>query len=155
MWTILKSFSQNLSMDEIDRHKKGNGRTKKRALDTFRRLRPVLHGQCEELLIREAGPTVKLVLSALLLPSERLSEALDFQRTDDRLVALVAGLVDGGRNALLLTHDAGPAATAKTLNVPFFLIPDEWLRPPKRVKRQSELGNLSRSSVATHRKNLI
>ena len=116
-------------LDEIDRHKKGNGRTKKRAHDTFKRIRPVLYGQCEELLIRETGPTVKLVLSTLLLPSERLSEALDFQKTDDHLVALVAGLVDSGRNALLLTHDAGPAATAKTLNVPFFLIPDEWLRP--------------------------
>lgn len=116
-------------LDEIDRHKKGNGRTKRRALDTFKRIRPILRGQCEELLIRETRPTVRLILATLLLPSARLSEALDLQKVDDRLVAIVAGLVDSGRNAILLTHDAGPAATARTLNVPFFLIPDDWLRP--------------------------
>ena len=135
-------------LDEIDRHKKGNGRTKKRAFDTFKRIRPILHGQCEELLIRETRPTVKLVLATLLLPGAGLSEALDLQKVDDRLVALVAGLVDIGRNALLLTHDAGPAATARSLNVPFCV-------PARKVKRQSELGNLRGSSVAIDRKNLI
>ena len=129
-------------LDEIDRHKKEKGRTKKRALDTFKRLRPILLGECEEVLIREESPKVTLILSASLSPSERLKSALDLQKTDDHLVALVAALIDDGQDALLLTHDAGPAATAKTLNVPFFLIPEEWLRPAEESQEEKRIRQL-------------
>ena len=129
-------------LDEIDCHKKQKGRTKKRALDTFKRLRPILLGQCEELLIREASPRVTLLLSPPLSASERFTSTLDLQKTDDHLVALVAALVDDGQDALLLTHDAGPAATAKTLNVPFFLIPEEWLRPAAESQEERRIRQL-------------
>lgn len=129
-------------LDEIDRHKKEKGRTKKRALDTYKRLRPILLGECEEVLIREERPKVTLILSASLAPSERLKSNLDLQKTDDHLVALVAALIDDGQDALLLTHDAGPAATAKTLNVPFFLIPEEWLRPAEESQEEKRIRQL-------------
>ena len=129
-------------LDEIDRHKKQSGRTKKRALDTFKRLRPILLDRCEALLIREASPRVTLILSPSLSPSKRLASTLDLQKSDDHLVALVATMFDNGQDALLLTHDAGPAATAKTLNVPFFLIPEEWLRPAEESQEEKRIRQL-------------
>ncbi len=53
---------------EIDRHKKGTGRTRKRALETFKRVRTMLQNGETEAVIREANPRVVLRLLTAARP---------------------------------------------------------------------------------------
>ena len=125
-------------LDEIDKHKKGRGRTRKRAIEIFKRIRAMLKAKVDEEIIQESGPLVVLKLARNLSVSTRHGALLDLNKTDDRLVAILSTLMDDGKDALLLTHDTGPASTAHTLGLPFNIIPEDWLleAPPKDKETQ-------------------
>jgi hypothetical protein len=128
-------------LDEIDEHKRGGGRTKRRALQTYKRVRDLLEAGEQEVRLDIDGGDVTLRLAGALL-ARRDIPSLTITKPDDHLIAILAGLVDTGEDAFLLTHDTGPASTANGLGLPFRLIPEHWLRPPERTEEERKRAAL-------------
>lgn len=131
-------------LDEIDKHKSGTGRTRKRALEIFGRVRVMLKSGSNSLVIQKDGPRVLLQLSIGLQVDPEISPHIDTTKNDDRLVGILSEAIktDPDGNYRLFTHDSGPAATAGDFELPFKFIDDHWLRddPPTPAERKvSEL----------------
>ena len=131
-------------LDEIDKHKSGTGRTRKRALEIFGRVRSMLKSDSDSLVIQEDGPRVVLQLSSGLQVDPEISPHIDTSKSDDRLVGILSSAIkaDPDGEYCLFTHDSGPAATAGDLGLPFTFIDDHWLRddpPTPAEKRVSAL----------------
>jgi hypothetical protein len=119
-------------LDEIDRHKKGTGRTRDRALDIFNRFRAMLTSGVAEVDIQASAPRVVLRRMTNVLPDPGLKDHLDYDKADERLVGIVSTLSSqaAGSEVKLFTDDGGPAGTAADLGVPFLMIDQSWRRPP-------------------------
>jgi predicted ribonuclease YlaK len=138
---------------EIDDHKnKGRDRLAKRAKAASSKIRDLITGDDDHLVVRPTGPSVKLFLNPLLRPSQELADVLDYSRADDQLVGSVHAFTkkNEGADARVLTHDTGPMATARTVGVAIAPVPDEWLLPPepsesdKRIRAlEAEVARLS------------
>lgn len=133
-------------MAEIDKHKKGGGRTRKRAIEISGRIRGMLTAQPPEVVIQKAGPRVALRLMPIVQPDPELASSLDYTINDDRIVGTVATLSkdETFASVSMLTDDSVAASTAQALGVSFFLIPESWKRPPEETteaKRIKELEN--------------
>lgn len=137
---------------EIDKHKKGGGRTRKRALDISGRIRRMLVEGQSESVIREADPRVILRLMPVVPPTPKLEEVLDYTQNDDRIVGIAAALSQqaGYASVVVLTHDAVAASTAKAAGVSFQLIPQLWLRPPEETTEAKKIRELEQD-LATYR----
>ncbi len=133
-------------LDEIDRHKKGSGRTRDRALEIFGRVREMLVAGVDESVIREAGPRVVLRRNTRALPDESMKEQLDFGRTDERLIGIVSALNGkaSGHEVKLFTDDGGPAGMADELGVPYLLIDPAWRRPPAETTEAKRLREVEK-----------
>lgn len=130
-------------LDEIDKHKKSNGRTKDRALKIFKRVRTMIEDEVDEVVIRSAKPQVILRLPSNTEVDPALDGALDYTKTDDRLIGILSTLnSEGGASVQLLTHDTGPASSVKGFGLSCYLIPDHWLRPPQQTKDQKAISVL-------------
>ncbi|PHS22344.1 MAG: hypothetical protein COA84_12845 [Robiginitomaculum sp.] len=129
-------------LDEIDKHKKGSGRTRKRALAVFRRVRDMLKTGEQSVVICEAGPRVIFQRAHNLRFDPDLKTELSTSKNDDRLIGLLSSAIKGDlkRSFCLFTHDSGPAGTAEDLGLPFRLIEDHWLRddPPTAAEKEVE-----------------
>jgi hypothetical protein len=138
-------------LDEIDKHKKGTGRTRARALEIFGLVRGMLGADKREVEIRQESPRVLLRLEATR-PDVGLKDDLDFGKTDERLVGIVSTLhaEGGGRVVKLFTDDTGPASTASGLNVPFLMIDPGWRRPPAESSEARKIKDLEKD-LATYR----
>lgn len=135
---------------EIDKHKKGGGRTRKRAIEISGRIRGMLAALPPEVVIQEAGPRVLLRLMPIIQPAPELASSLDYGINDDRIVGTVATLSkdETFASVKMLTDDSVAASTAQGLGVSFFLIPESWKRPPEQTteaKRIKELEKIYRS----------
>lgn len=137
---------------EIDKHKKGGGRTRKRALGISGRIRRMLVEGQSESVIREADPRVILRLMPVVPPTPKLEEVLDYTQNDDRIVGIAAALSQqtGYASVVVLTHDAVAASTAKAAGVSFQLIPQSWLRPPEETTEAKKIRELEQD-LATYR----
>lgn len=137
---------------EIDKHKNGGGRTRKRALDINGRIRSMLVSGQSESGVREASPRVVLRLMPVIPPASELEGGLDYKQNDDRIVGIASTLSRGERYASvsLLTHDTAAASTAKAVGVSFRLIPDSWLRPPEETTEAKRIKELEKD-LATYR----
>jgi predicted ribonuclease YlaK len=137
---------------EIDKHKNGGGRTRKRALDINGRIRNMLVSDQSESVLREASPRVILRLMPMVLPASELEDGLDYRQNDDRIVGIASTLSRGEHYASvsLLTHDTAVASTAKAVGVSFRLIPDSWLRPPEETTEAKRIKELEKD-LATYR----
>ncbi len=67
-------------LDEIDKHKKGRGRTRKRALEIFQRIRAMLEAGVDEKIIQESEPQVVLKHVGALRVSDKYSTHLEVVR---------------------------------------------------------------------------
>lgn len=135
---------------EIDRHKKGTGRTRKRALETFKRVRTMLQASQTEAMIREANPRVVLRLMTAARPDSKLSETLDFHAVDDVIIGIVSELSKTGEYASVkvMTDDGGVGMTAAGLGVAFHLIDDTWKRPPAPSDKDRQIEDLQKDLAA-------
>lgn len=135
---------------EIDRHKKGTGRTRKRALETFKRVRAMLQSSQTEAVIREADPRVVLRLMTAARPDSKLSDTLDFNTVDDVIVGIVSELSKNGEYASvkIMTDDGGVGMTAAGLGVAFHLIDDTWKRPPAPSDKDRQIEDLQKDLAA-------
>lgn len=134
---------------EIDKHKKGGGRTRKRALDVSRRVRAMLGGSGEE-VIRDAGPLVVLRLWSTVRPDPDHELALDYNQNDDRIVGIVSAITKDRAFASVrfLTDDSVAASTAQSLGLPFMLIPEPWKRPTEETAEAKQIRDLRRDLAA-------
>jgi hypothetical protein len=130
---------------EIDDHKsKGNERRAKRARAASSMLRAIIRGGTDHLVVREAGPTVKLFINLKIRPSAAHADMLDYERPDDELVGTVQTFIDEHpeMEAYLLTDDVGPMASASMLGMPLLPVPEEWLLPPEPSEADREIRAL-------------
>lgn len=136
---------------EIDFQKnRGGDRVGKRARKTHSVFREILVSSIDHKVVREKGkPIVKLILAPEWEPSEDLSNRLNYDKADDELVGCLASYLKKhpGASVSLLTHDAGPMATAKRLKLPFTPIPDKWLSPPESTAAEKKLLKLQEEVV--------
>ncbi|MBE1206030.1 PIN domain-containing protein [Aminobacter carboxidus] len=133
-------------MAEIDKHKKGGGRTRKRAIEISGRIRAMLTSQPPEVVIREAGPRVVLRLMPIVQPAPEFASSLDYTINDDRIVGTVATLSkdETFASVSMLTDDSVAASTAQGLGVSFFLIPESWKRPPEETNEAKRIKELEK-----------
>ena len=135
---------------EIDKHKKGGGRTRKRALEVSGRVRKMLEFHGKETVIQEKGPRVVLRMVPTVLPDPAQAEALDYNVNDDRIVGIVSALAkhESSASVSLLTDDGGAAATADSLGLNFRLIEDHWKRPLALTDEEKEIASLKKDLAA-------
>ncbi|MCA6101604.1 PIN domain-containing protein [Bradyrhizobium australafricanum] len=137
-------------LDEIDRHKKGGGRTRDRALDIFGRFRSMLETGLSNSEIRASGPKVILRRATAVLPDPDLKDHLDYDRADDRLIGIVSALKKqaGNHGLKLFTDDGGPAGMALDLGVPYAMIPQTWRRPATETTEAKQIRELKKDLAA-------
>lgn len=126
---------------EIDNRKNGgNERIGRRARKAYQLFREIIGGEQDYKVVQESGPRVKLVLSDQSKPSPELSDILDYNKADDEIVGHMhqyrARFPE--RDVKLLTHDSGAMTTAKTLDLSFIPIPDDWLLGPEPSETERE-----------------
>ncbi len=130
---------------EIDKHKnQGSHRLAKRARTASALIRKVILQEPQCGTISRGSPVVRLFVKPELQPSPALRERLDYQERDNQLVGTIAAFLTANPrdHVALLTHDTGPMASAKMVNIPIVPIPDEWLLPPERVDSEKKIGTL-------------
>ncbi len=139
-------------LDEIDKHKKGSGRTRERALAIYGRVRDMLKSSAKEVEIQPTSPRVLLRREATAKPDPALAEDLNYTKTDEMLIGIASALKGGppGAEVKLFTDDTGPAATADGLGVPYLLIDERWRRPPAETTEQKKIKDLEKD-LATYR----
>ena len=95
---------------------------------------------------RTASPRVVLNLYEVSLPKQELAEQLDYSRNDDCIIGHLAQFRDDNPSAdvRLLTRDSGPALTARTLGIPYEIIPDDWRLAPEPDDRDRKMQELQR-----------
>ena len=125
---------------EIDNLKtRGNDRVTQRARKANSLFRDII--QKGHKVIREDGPPVKLILGSSNVPSNELKGHLDYSKSDNEIVGFLYQYKQQYSEAdvRFLTHDTGAMATAKSLNLPFVPVKDDWLLPPEsnQVEREN------------------
>ena len=139
-------------LDEIDKHKNQNGRTRDRAIEIFKTLRSSLKTGGADIVIQEASPRVLLRHIGSVRPDEKLRDQIDFQKNDDRLVGILSTLIADKhmKTVELFTDDTGPVSTAQGLGLPFRFIEDDWRRPPQQTSEVKRIKALQKD-LATYR----
>ncbi len=139
-------------LDEIDKHKKGNGRTRERAVAIYARIRDMLRASEKEVELQSTFPRVVLRREAAAKPDPSLGDILNYPKTDETLIGITSALSGAtpGADVKLFTDDTGPAATADSLGVPFLLIDESWRRPPAETTEQRKIKDLEKD-LATYR----
>ena len=130
---------------EIDDQKnRGNNRVAKRARATSQLFRKFIDDSQEYELIRSSTPVVKLYLDAPGLPSPDLKGVLNYSKADDEIVGYLHRFLQDNpdKDARLLTHDVGPMMAAKSLELPFVPIRDDWILPPEHNETERENARL-------------
>lgn len=137
-------------LDEIDKHKKGSGRTRDRALDIFGRFRGMLTQGTQDASIRTSGPQVLLRRMTSVLPDPAYKDHLDYGKADERLIGIVSTLNKeaSGYEVKLFTDDGGPAGMALDLGVPFLMIDQSWRRPPAETTEAKQIRELKKDLEA-------
>ena len=130
---------------EIDSQKRrANTRLAKRAQKAYQLFREILASDSHNYTVLTDSPRVTLRLASPSLPSAELNELLDYSTTDDELVGCVHRFQQEhfDREVRLLTHDAGPMMTARTLELKVAPIREDWLLPPEHTDSQREISKL-------------
>lgn len=137
-------------LDEIDKHKNANSRTRDRALEIFRRVRQMLASSVLESEIRTSSPRVVLRRMPSVRPDSTLEEHLDYTKADERLIGIVSALNSRSpeHRAVLFTEDAGPAMTADSLDIPYLMIDQSWRRPPQETDDAKRIKELKKEVEA-------
>ena len=130
---------------EIDNQKnRGNDRVGKRARKMYSLFRKIALGANDYEPILETTPQVKLFLESLAKPSPELEHRLDYSKPDDEIVGCLYRFRQEhpDKDVRLLTHDAGPIMTAKSLELPFIPVDEAWLLSPENTKTEREITRL-------------
>lgn len=127
---------------EIDHQKnRGNDRVGRRARKTHSLFRDVLKHEHNTMPIFEGSPKVRLVIDASVRESPELSEQLDYNDKDEKLVGCVHAFIKihPEETVQLLTNDIGVMATANMLKLKYVEMDNSWLTPPEKGESEKEL----------------
>ncbi len=130
---------------EIDELKQsGNSRKAKRARIATGLFRQILKES--NIVIREGKPHAEISFSPHVNQDNFGDYNLNPSRIDDQIVfeALIYRENHKEFDVVLLTHDTGPAVTAKSVGLPCIIIPDKWLLPPETDSRDKRINELER-----------
>ena len=133
--------------EEIDRNKQdGNSRRSKRARQATSFMRNLLISDNETITIKDSKPLVQISFSPPIKLSKDISDILDLNYPDDRIIAeaLEYKKINPNQRVLLISHDTNILLTAKRCNLPFFAIPDHWLLQPEPDSRDKKIIELER-----------
>ena len=115
---------------QIDNLKnRGNDRLGRRSRKIYSLFRELILSGNEFNVVLTGSPTVKLFIGPSNQPDPTLSDHLNYDAIDDRIVGCIHSYraENPDSDVRLITHDSGPMATAWTLSIPFIPIPDVWL----------------------------
>ena len=130
---------------ELDNHKKNKlGRTFKKALAATKLLRELITSQQHSIEIKKCNPRVELSIMIACRIDPNLNDSLDPSNADDAIILRMLQYqhLNKTTNVCLITHDTGPMATAKSLEVPFITIPDSWLMREQDDPATKEINQL-------------
>jgi len=130
---------------EIDELKQsGNSRKAQRARTATSLFRQILKEN--NIVIKEGKPHVEISFSPHVTQDNFSDYNLNPSRLDDQIVfeALIYRENHKEHDVALLTHDTGPAVTAKSVGLPCIIIPDKWLLPPETDSRDKRIKELER-----------
>ena len=131
--------------EEIDRQKQdGNSRRAKRARKASSFFKKILLEEKETLCIHDSNPTIYISFTPQLKLNHELPDILDRSRPDDQIIAELINYKfhNPHTDVLLLTHDTNPILTAKHCELPYQVIPDDWLLPPEPDSREKKIIKL-------------
>lgn len=158
-WRVLGNYDKVILIvtrpviSEVDTQKSGSGRLAKRAKLANSLFRKFLQGDVIEISLQGDGPTLTVALGQSLEPSDELSDLLNYNHADDRLVGIAhAYQAKNDHEVVFLSHDTGPLLMAKRVGIKFHQVPDSWLlnsendEDQKRIKElESDLKRLKDS----------
>jgi hypothetical protein len=130
---------------EIDELKQsGNSRKAQRARTATSLFRQILKEN--NIVIKGGKPHAEISFSPHVNQDNFSDYNLNPSRPDDQIVfeALIYRENHKEYDIALLTHDTGPAVTAKSVGLPCIIIPDEWLLPPETDLRDKRINELER-----------
>lgn len=130
---------------EIDNLKyRGKDRVAKRARKTYQVFKSVIASAEQTWLVTDAGPRVRLYLESPSLASSDLKDVLDYSKPDDEIVGCLYRFKreNQDKDVRLLTHDAGPMMTAKSLGLEVVAIKEKWLLRPEHNDSEKQIARL-------------
>lgn len=148
-WKVLGNYDEVILIvtrpviSEVDSQKSGSGRLAKRAKIANSLFRKFLQGDEIEISLQGKGPNLTVVLGQNLEPSDELSDLLNYNHADDRLVGIAhAYQARNDREVLFLSHDTGPLLMAKRVGIKFHQVPDNWLLSSENDEDQKRIREL-------------
>jgi len=136
----------NPLLGEIDKHKKGSGRTRKRALKVFEIVRNMLKSQQSEFVVQEAYPRVVLRRAPMIQPDPEHIGALNYNKVDDALVGITSTLRKAANyhDVAVITDDTNVAASADHIGLRIELVDESWRREPQQSDEQVRIQKLEK-----------
>lgn len=133
-------------LSEIDKHKKGSGRTRKRALDLFGIVRGMIKSKQNEHVVREDNPRVVLRRAPMITPDPDFLGPLNYNKVDDELVGITATLTksDESISVAIITDDTNVASSADHLGLRVELIDESWRREPQQTDEARRIQQLEK-----------
>lgn len=131
---------------EIDDQKyRGNDRVGQRARKTNQMFRGIVLSQDRCLVIQEATPRVLIYFLGAGLPSQELTDRLDYNKPDDQIIGHVHRYRQNhpDHDIRLLTHDTGPMMMAENLGLPCCPISEAWVLQPENNASEREIVRLT------------
>ncbi|MDH1930485.1 PIN domain-containing protein [Pseudomonas sp. GD03696] len=130
-------------ISEVDTQKSGSGRLAKRAKIANSLFRRFLQGDLIEISVQGEGPALTVALGQNLEPSDELSDLLNYNHADDRLVGIAhAYQANNDHEVVFLSHDTGPLLMAKRVGIKFHQVPDSWLLNSENDETQKRIKEL-------------
>lgn len=128
---------------EIDKHKKGNGRTVRRARDASALFRRALEaGGDHTIELHSANPRITLALPEVVSVDYYAFPHLDRTRPDHQIAAETATLASAILGSTLLSNDTNLVLAARSIGLAPVLIPESWKLPPENDERDAEIVRL-------------
>lgn len=115
---------------ELDRHKNGSGRSRRRAVQASALVRELMTEKERKRIISGTSPSIAVEAISGLGAHRPMDPRLDLTHPDQSLINFCLGLSRDGRNVLLLTDDTFAAMAAEEVGLPCKLLPSHWLGEP-------------------------
>ena len=133
-------------LTEIDKHKKGSGRTRKRALKVFGIVRSLIKSKQSDHVVRKASPRVVLRRAPMIAPDPEFSGPLNYEKIDDNLVGITSTLTKSatGFDVAIITDDTNVASSADHIGLRVELIDESWRREPQQTDEARRFQQLEK-----------
>ena len=129
---------------EMDEHKKGSGRLRRRAIEFNRLLREIEDGDGERAPLQHEHVELSLMLMPRYGRDELSEEKLSFAVADDLIVAEAMRFTRNHASAIFLADDNNARRTAREMGIPVARPAEAWRRNEPRDARDVRIAELER-----------